>query len=124
MAELSNRVDGIPERFVPGEAQGELVEAEHLVRYAWAASLARQRRVLDAGCGMGYGTDMLDRAGALSAIGVDIADEVVEVPASQAEATNLRFVAGDIRELPFEDCSFDLVVCFETIEHIAEQDVA
>jgi 2-polyprenyl-3-methyl-5-hydroxy-6-metoxy-1,4-benzoquinol methylase len=116
--EVSNRIDEVPERFVPDEMEGDLVEAEHLVRYWWASSLAPARRVLDAGCGVGYGTNLLAAAGAVEAVGVDVAPSVVEA----AEATagpGVRYQTADVHHLPFDDASFDLVVCFEVIEHVS-----
>lgn len=96
------------------------MEAEHLARYWWASGLAAERRVLDAGCGVGYGTAMLAAAGAAEAIGTDIAQEAVT--AASVSHPALGFVACDIHSLPFDDGRFDLVVCFEVIEHVAGQD--
>jgi SAM-dependent methyltransferase len=119
-ADLSNRIGDAAERFVPGEGRGELMEAQHLARYWWVSGLAEGRRVLDAGCGVGYGSAMLAAAGAAGVVGMDIAADAV---AAAAEANpELEFVAGDVHALPFADASFDLVVCFEVIEHVTEQD--
>jgi SAM-dependent methyltransferase len=113
----------VPERFVPAASRGLLVEAEHLVRYWWASRLAAGRRVLDAGCGTAYGTRMLAGAQATHVVGVDRAASVLEA-ARPACPENVELVEGDLRDLPFPDRSFDLVVCFEVVEHLAEPDVA
>ena len=113
----------VPERFVPAAMRGQLVEAEHLVRYWWAARFAPGKRVLDAGCGMAYGTAMLAGAGAEQVTGIDRATAVLDA-ARPAAPENVELVAGDLRSLPFADRSFDLVVCFEVIEHLDEPDAA
>jgi SAM-dependent methyltransferase len=118
--DLADLVDGTPGRYVPQEMEGELVEAEHLARYWWASGLAAGRRVLDAGCGLGYGSGMLAAGGAKEVTGVDLAEEVVA--AARAAVPEARFETGDVRSLPFADDSFDLVVCFEVIEHVADQE--
>jgi SAM-dependent methyltransferase len=104
------------ERLVPQRQHGELVHAEHLARYRLAAQLAPGRRVLDAACGEGYGTAMLATAGA-TAVGVDV-DEPTIAHARERYAAEFR--VADVADLPFEDASFDLVVCFETIEHVED----
>ena len=120
-AELSNRVDGVPERFDPVHMRGDLVEAEHLARYAWAAPLVAGRRVLDAGCGLGYGSAALAHAGAQHVTGVDIAEAVVQAGRESA-GPQVELRTGDVRSLDFEDGSFGAVVCFEVIEHVEERD--
>jgi SAM-dependent methyltransferase len=118
--DLSNRVGEADERFVPSTNRGSLVEAEHLLRYWWAAQLASGRRVLDAGCGVGYGTAMLAAAGAQETVGVDLSSDAVNAAAAGAQAAT--FMEGDVHALPFEDDRFDVVVCFEVIEHVDRQD--
>jgi SAM-dependent methyltransferase len=118
---LAGAENGVPERFVPAEMAGELVAAEHLARYGWACRLVRGRRVLDAGCGAGYGSAMLSAAGADAVTGVDRAQAVLEV-AQQGAPENVRFEVADVASLPFAAASFDAVVCFEVIEHVEDRD--
>src|SRR3954463_118570 len=110
-AELTNFVDGVPERFDPTNMRGDLVEAEHLARYAWAGALAPGRRVLDAGCGLGYGAAMLADARAESVAAVDVAAEIVDVARDEV-GDRVTFEVADLRSLPFDDDAFDLVVCY------------
>ena len=120
-ADLSDRIGQADERFVPGTADGELIEVEHLARYWWACGLARGRSVLDAGCGVGYGSAMLARAGAGQVVGVDVSAKAIEA-ASRGAPDNASFQVGDVHALPFGDARFELVVCFEVIEHVEAQD--
>jgi 2-polyprenyl-3-methyl-5-hydroxy-6-metoxy-1,4-benzoquinol methylase len=120
-ADLSDRIGQADERFVPGTADGELIEVEHFARYRWAGQLAVGRTVLDAGCGVGYGSAMLARAGATKVVGLDLSAKAVAA-ASAAATANASFVAGDVHALPFEAGRFELVVCFEVIEHVEAQD--
>jgi len=77
--------------------------------------------VLDAASGEGYGTAMLAAASASGVVGVDSAPEAV---AHAREKYGLDYREADVAELPFPDASFDLVVSFETIEHVADADRA
>jgi SAM-dependent methyltransferase len=106
------------ERLVPEAQHGEVVHAEHLVRYHIAAQLAESRRVLDAACGEGYGTNLIAAASATSAVGIDLDAGTIEHARLRYPAA--EFVQGDIQRLPFEDGAFDLVVSFETIEHVRD----
>lgn len=113
-----------PERFDPSGGKGRLIDTEHHARYWWIAQLALDKEVLDAGCGFGYGTHILAEAGARRAVGLDID----QCPLAEAECRHGdvvdSFVRGDVRNLPFEDGSFDLVACFETIEHLEDPERA
>ncbi len=104
------------ERLIPGQVDVDLLN-EHMARYAFAARLARGKRVLDAGCGAGYGSAELAPA-ALSVIGIDVAPEAVEFARSNYQQPNLEFELGSCTALPHGEGAFDLVVAFEVIEHL------
>lgn len=104
------------ERVVPGQVDVDLWN-EHLARYLFAARIARRRRVLDIGCGAGYGSAELAHT-ATAVTGVDISPEAVALAQSSYIAPNLRFLAASATSIPFPDASFDLITCFEVIEHI------
>lgn len=97
---------------------GELIEAEHVARYRLAAQLARGKRILDAGCGVGWGCSVLLEAGAVSVAGVDIAADVVRNARQREPRAN--FVSADLHSLPFSRGAFDLISCFEAIEHVTD----
>src|SRR3954451_11908286 len=104
------------ERVVPGEVDQDLLN-EHMARYHFASRLTRGKRVLDAGCGAGYGSAELARM-AERVVGIDVAAEAVAFARTNYELPNLRFEQASCTELPFEDGSFDLIVAFEVIEHL------
>jgi SAM-dependent methyltransferase len=113
-----------PERFDPRDAGGTLIDSEHRARYHFGAQVVAGKEVLDASCGVGYGIEILSQAGAVAVTGVDISAEAI----GEANARFGEYAAGlaeaDLRDLPFEDDSFDVVVSFETIEHVEEPEKA
>jgi SAM-dependent methyltransferase len=110
------------ERFVPEAMGGQLIEAEHQVRYRHAMQLVAGRSVLDAGCGVGWGSALLAGAGAASVAGLDVDADALDDARERTEAVS--FVRGDLMELPFGDECFEVVVCFEAIEHVPDPLVA
>lgn len=94
---------------------------EHLHRYLLACELAAGKTVLDIACGDGYGSAMLARHAA-QVTGVDIDTPTVERARGKYVADNLRFLQGSATDIPLDDDSVDLVISFETIEHLMEQD--
>lgn len=108
------------ERFVPTE-QG-VIRQEHLHRYAWCLPLVEGKDVLDVASGEGYGSAML-ASNARSVSGVDISHEAVKHASERYAALgNLRYLQGSAAAIPLEDDSVDVVVSFETIEHLLEQE--
>lgn len=103
------------ERVIPGHVEDDLW-AEHIARYAFAARFVVGRRVLDLGCGTGYGTAELARH-ATEAVGVDIAPEAIDYASAQYRSA--RFVLASAEDVPLHDASFDVVVAFELIEHLS-----
>ena len=109
-------MDPTGERMVPENAH-PLTFWEHVARYAFAVRYAGGRRVLDVACGEGYGSAALAAAGAAGVIGVDVSASACE-HARQKYGLDAR--VGRAERLPIDTASIDLVVSFETLEHVAE----
>jgi 2-polyprenyl-3-methyl-5-hydroxy-6-metoxy-1,4-benzoquinol methylase len=106
------------ERVIPGLVNDDLW-SEHFARYAFARNFAKGKRVLDAGCGTGYGSAELAQT-ATEVTGIDIAAEAIEYANANYPLTNLRFIESSCLAVPFPAEAFDLVVAFEVIEHLTE----
>ena len=93
----------------------------HMQRYAFAARLAEGRTVLDCGCGEGYGTAFVGER-AKSAIGIDNSSlAITACRRLYGENPRCSFEIADMADLSFADDTFDLVTCFEAIEHITAE---
>lgn len=88
--------------------------------YEFAAERVAEKAVLDCGMGEGYGPALLaERAGCV--VGMDRAREAVTYARSKYGcAGNLRFAAGDASSLPFKSASFDVLCCFQVLEHLED----
>jgi SAM-dependent methyltransferase len=106
------------EFFVPGHSPIH-VEENHLERYRFAAKYVAGKSVLDIACGTGYGSQILMDGGAESYFGVDLGDEPVAFAKSNFKRDRVSFLQGDILTVN-PGRQFDLIISFETIEHIAD----
>ncbi len=90
----------------------------HEARYRFAAGSVVSRRVLDVACGSGYGSALLADAGAKYVCGINVSPAAIEYARSRYRRPNVEYVVGDASALALSDASMDVVVSFETIEHL------
>lgn len=106
------------ERLIPGvDAPGGEME-QHVARYAWAFRFCEGKRVLDVGCGAGYGSFLLSWV-ADRVDGVDRDPVAIEVAQrSYPNGPVYSVVDGTDGSLP----TADIATCFEVLEHVDEPD--
>lgn len=104
---------------------GERSDA-HIARYQWAVTFVRPGdTVLDAACGLGYGSYLV-QCGTMAAktIGIDGSNYAIDYANENfvPNVSNLSFTAGMLPEAlnEFADNSVDVVISFETLEHISD----
>ena len=105
------------ERTSPGIWHENYWFRRHEAAYLAALTLTRGRRVLEAGCGEGYGAAMLRDDGA-EVVAVDLDQPTILHAKAQYDLVSVQ---GNLVALPFADASFDTVVSMQTIEHLWDQ---
>lgn len=108
------------ERTLPGIPVENYWFTRHLIAYRMAGELAEGKRVIDIGCGEGYGPALL-AGSAVDVLGVDIAPEVVGHARACYRAPNLSFEVMDVNSLDVPDSSLDLAVSLQVIEHLTDE---
>ncbi len=106
----------VPEQIADDPASQSILQI-HLRRYETAARYARDKRVLDIACGVGYGSKILHLAGAASVVGVDLSEETLSYARENHQVPGLQFVSANAEEFEWPE-PFDLIVSFETLEHL------
>ena len=106
------------ERTVPGLAEENYWFRRHEVVYERLADRCAGRDVLEAGCGEGYGADLIADL-ARRVIGLDYDESAVAHV--RARYPRVEMHHGNLAELPLADCAVDVVVNFQVIEHLWDQ---
>ena len=111
MKKVETRIipEGVPPKFF----------AEHLKVYEFLKGNAGGKKVLEVGCGDGYGADYLAAAG-FEVTAFDYDDAVIAAARAKYGRPNLKFLPMEAGALRFEDGSFDIVCSFQVIEHIPQ----
>jgi SAM-dependent methyltransferase len=89
----------------------------HVARYEFAREFVRGKSVLDVACGSGYGSAILKEAGAARVVGLDNSRDTIEYAKTHFQTEGIEFVVGIAEDLSLRH-GFDVIVSFETIEHL------
>jgi SAM-dependent methyltransferase len=92
-----------------------------MTRYVFAGHFVAGKRVIDLGCGTGYGSYYLGKAGAKLVVGIDNSRKAIDYCKAHFKAPNVSFHVGDVMKLPVKGV-FDVAVAFELIEHVSEHE--
>lgn len=93
----------------------------HLASYNFAVKYVKNKRVLDYGCGTGYGTFKLAEQ-AISVIGIDISIEAINYAKLNYSSNNLNFITSSNFEKKNFKEEFDVVTSFQVIEHVKNEE--
>jgi len=107
------------ERVTPESWALRVTYWQSLAAYRWASQLATGASVLDLGCGDGYGTAELARTARL-VIGLDLDLPTLQRARRRYPAANLAWVRASAERIPFRAASFQLVCCFQVLEHLPD----
>lgn len=109
------------ERYIPVGPDVD-THYEHLHRYAFASGFVKGKKVLDLGSGEGYGSFLLSQT-AESVIGIEIDETSVNHASRKYIRSNLQFKVADATNVPLSsEKLFDVIVCFELLEHIEDHE--
>jgi len=112
----------VEERYKPKIASENLIESLfHLHRYLIASRFVKNKIVLDAASGEGYGSFILSK-NARKVFGVDIDEKTILEAKKKYKNEKIYFLNANVTNLPFTENFFDVIISFETIEHLSKED--
>lgn len=104
------------EQFIDNYSSSRLKD-EHINRYIFAKNYCKNKRVLDIACGTGYGAYEISKV-AEYVIGLDASCNAIAFAKEHYIEANLSYIHGDCAKKFFEKQKFDVILSFETLEHL------
>jgi 2-polyprenyl-3-methyl-5-hydroxy-6-metoxy-1,4-benzoquinol methylase len=112
------------ERLIPELNKGSAFYYEHLARYLFTSQIVNEKVVLDAGCGVGYGSYIMATYGkAKKVYAVDLSQDTIKYAQSKYSNKNIKYNQDNVEELKtITSQIIDVAVSFEVIEHLNDQE--
>lgn len=128
---LSDKVDMLFNEKFPNtgerqvQTQLEKIRIDHKVRYQTASKyIQRNDNVLDIACGVGYGSYIMAvNHSSANLTGMDISQKTIDFANKYYSRENIQYICGNCLKAPLQDGSFDVIVTYETVEHIDEDEL-
>lgn len=117
----SNQLDFTGERMMPKLNRGFTFYYEHLLRYLFVSQFVKDKKVLDLGCGVGYGCEIISSYGPSKIVGIDNLKESIEYAKKNYPGSMIDYEVGDAQSLKTFRSTFNVVIAFEIIEHLIKQ---
>lgn len=97
------------------------IRRDHVARYEWAAGRFGGKNIMDAGCGVGYGSKILARGGS-AVIGVDASESAIQFARQHFNHDDrVQYQTGDVAKI---EGQAEVVVAFEVLEHLMKPELA
>lgn len=106
------------ERIIPGSVSAATL-SEHYTRYYFALELCRGKKILNVACGAGYGSEILLQS-ASEVYNIDLSEQLVAYGNLHYGNYKNHFLTMDAQKMDFPDEFFDVIVSFETFEHLPQ----
>lgn len=117
-----NMINDYIERITEGDKIFESEYAFHIARYKLARDIFLEKKyikkILDIGCGTGYGTAYFSDYFSCNIIGIDNSNKAINYAKNQYNVNHLIFQTMDALNLKIPSKSVDAVISFEVIEHV------
>lgn len=120
IADLASIITNEGERYLPDpRTYNAAMHLGHTASYREALRYSYGRRVLDLGCGVGYGAFWLASYGARHVTAVDLGHVALRYAESAYPHPRLCYLQANALHLPFADASFDFIFSSQVIEHVS-----
>lgn len=93
------------------------IEGQHLAKYKFALKFCKDKKVLEIGCGSGYGSKYLIDNGVKEITAFDVDPSVIAFARKNSFHRNIKFQEGDAEVIKLKN-KYDVVLSFEVIEHL------
>lgn len=122
--EIIKNLVPLGDKGIPGERDdmlkpkmtGKRGRYEHIQRYRFAIrKIGSNKKVLDLGCGTGYGSGLLYKEGN-EVYGIDVSQKAVDY--AKRNYPGPKYICCSAERLPFKNNYFDAVILFDVIEHV------
>jgi SAM-dependent methyltransferase len=107
----------VPDWVADDDALAQVFLEQHLRRYEAVAQGVRGKRVLDVGCGVGYGAVMLAEAGA-TVLAIDVSADAIDFARSRYPHRRITYECTAVTDV--DASALDVITCFEVLEHLGD----
>lgn len=87
-------------------------------------NIKKDNSILEVGCGQGLFLSRIVNTYKAKGIGIDVSSRSINYANKKYKNKNLNYLKGSALKIPFKDKSFDMVLSFDVLEHIENQEKA